>query len=101
MQTLHELLVEQKRLNQQITAMRKAQRDDALAEIWDLLTRHDIRIEDLPQSTKGVKAANASKKPVAAKYADSNGHTWSGRGLKPRWLTQALSEGKLLSDFTI
>jgi DNA-binding protein H-NS len=26
---------------------------------------------------------------------------WSGRGLKPRWLTIAMSEGKQLDDFLI
>src|SRR5262245_44767747 len=38
---------------------------------------------------------------VAPKYKGPLGETWSGRGMKPRWLTIALSEGKQLEDFLI
>ena len=38
---------------------------------------------------------------VAPKYEGPNGEKWSGRGLKPRWLTIALSEGRRLEDFLI
>ena len=39
---------------------------------------------------------------VAAKYRDpETGESWSGRGLKPKWLVQALEDGKTLDDFLI
>jgi DNA-binding protein H-NS len=38
---------------------------------------------------------------VAPKYQGPNGEKWSGRGLKPRWLTTAISKGKRLDDFLI
>jgi len=40
---------------------------------------------------------------VVAKYRDpATGQTWSGRGLRPRWLTTAVvEEGKALDDFLI
>jgi DNA-binding protein H-NS len=38
---------------------------------------------------------------VAAKYRGPNGETWSGRGLKPRWMTAAISDGKKAEDFLI
>jgi len=38
---------------------------------------------------------------VAPKYKGPHGEKWSGRGLKPRWLTIALSEGRRLEDFLI
>ena len=38
---------------------------------------------------------------VAPKYQGPHGEKWSGRGLKPRWLTAAMSEGKRLEDFLI
>jgi hypothetical protein len=38
----------------------------------------------------------------AAKYRDpETGQTWSGRGLKPRWLVAALDGGKTLADFAV
>jgi DNA-binding protein H-NS len=40
---------------------------------------------------------------VAPKYRNSENpsETWAGRGLKPRWLTSALKDGKKLEDFAI
>jgi DNA-binding protein H-NS len=35
------------------------------------------------------------------KYRDAAGNTWSGRGLRPRWLNNALAKGKALSDFAV
>ena len=46
------------------------------------------------------KSALAGKK-VAPKYRGPSGETWSGRGLKPRWLAAALKDGKKLEDFLI
>ncbi len=40
-------------------------------------------------------------KKVPAKYRGPKGVTWSGRGLKPRWLTAELKKGKKLEDFAI
>ena len=40
---------------------------------------------------------------VAPKYRnpDNPSETWAGRGLKPRWLSAAIKEGKKLEDFAI
>jgi DNA-binding protein H-NS len=40
---------------------------------------------------------------VAPKYRnpENPAETWAGRGLKPRWLAEALKSGKKLEDFSI
>lgn len=44
-----------------------------------------------------VKLANPP-----AQYRDpASGQTWTGRGLKPKWLAVALEQGKSLSDFQV
>ena len=48
--------------------------------------------------TSKVKAA---KKPVAAKYKDEAGNTWTGRGSQPRWLKTAVAAGKSLEQFLV
>jgi DNA-binding protein H-NS len=48
----------------------------------------------------GTRRSGTIRK-VAPKYRGPNGETWSGRGLKPRWLTAAMNEGKELQDFLI
>ena len=40
-------------------------------------------------------------KKVAPKYRGPGGETWTGRGLKPKWLAAALKDGKKLEDFLI
>ena len=38
-------------------------------------------------------------KPVAAKYRDAaSGQTWSGRGLKPKWLTAAIEDAERVQE---
>jgi DNA-binding protein H-NS len=41
------------------------------------------------------------RKKIAPKYRGPDGNTWTGRGMKPRWLTSALEEGKKLKDFLV
>ena len=52
----------------------------------------------------GAAAPEARKRRTAAvKYRnpkDSN-LTWTGRGRKPKWVTEALAAGKVLSDLAI
>ncbi len=68
---------------------------DALKNRLDKLSRiGGKRAEGRP------KHALAGKK-VAPKYRGPNGEMWSGRGLKPRWLVEALKGGKKAEDFLI
>jgi DNA-binding protein H-NS len=49
-------------------------------------------------------APNAVKRrPAAAKYGhpENSSLTWTGRGRKPKWVTEALAAGKTLSDLAI
>ncbi len=60
-----------------------------------------------PGRNKAVKAAKVVRKnskkraPVAAKYRDDEGNTWSGRGSQPRWLVAALASGKKLESMAV
>lgn len=38
---------------------------------------------------------------VAPKYRGPGGELWSGRGLKPRWLTAEMKKGRKLARFAI
>ncbi len=56
---------------------------------------------------KGVAKKGAAPKAAAAKktgvirFKDDAGHTWSGRGPKPKWLKDGLASGKSLESFTV
>lgn len=68
-------------------------------------------LEDVKKNGPGHSANPKPKKQAANKkpakepgylYRDKlTGDTWSGRGLKPRWLAEALAKGKSLSDFHV
>jgi DNA-binding protein H-NS len=38
---------------------------------------------------------------VAPKYRGPNGETWAGRGMRPRWMQEAMKGGKKPEDFLI
>jgi DNA-binding protein H-NS len=38
---------------------------------------------------------------VLPKYRSPSGDTWAGRGAKPRWLGDAIKDGKKIDDFLI
>ncbi len=40
-------------------------------------------------------------KKVPPKYRGPKGVTWSGRGLRPRWLVAELRKGRKLQDFAV
>jgi DNA-binding protein H-NS len=49
-----------------------------------------------------TKAALAAGAPKGCKYFNaSTGETWSGRGLMPKWLKVATSDGKPITDFEV
>jgi len=50
----------------------------------------------------GRRGGSALKgRKVPPKYRSRSGETWAGRGAKPRWLVDAIKEGKKLENFLI
>ena len=47
------------------------------------------------------KVRGDAGKSIAAKFRSPDGETWSGRGRMPKWLTQAVSEGKSKEEFAV
>jgi len=98
--TLGDLLAQKAALEKQIANFQREQRGDAISKVKALMTEYCLTL-----AANGRRAAAAPKKAptkVAAKYRNpATGDTWSGRGLKPKWLTAALAGGAALADFTI
>lgn len=52
--------------------------------------------------TKSLKPPTTKEKPkLPAKYRDSDGNSWTGRGSKPKWLTAALATGQSLEALAV
>ena len=103
MQALQELLNQQAALNRQITELRLAQRAQAVARIRAILAEHGMTMADVTAAPSAARKASANiGKKVAPKYRHpALGVTWTGRGLKPKWLSEELAAGKQLADFAL
>ncbi|MDE2082032.1 MAG: H-NS histone family protein [Burkholderiales bacterium] len=98
---LTDLLAQKAALEQQIIEMQREQRADAIAQVKSLMAEYGLTPADIGQSPRAA-APRPVKAKVAAKYRDpATGNTWSGRGLKPKWLSAALADGRQLSDFAV
>ena len=83
--------------------MQRQERTDAIAQVRTLMTQYGLSLADLAAKANGPKISGPrAGGKVAAKYRNpATGDTWSGRGLKPKWLQSALEGGRSLADFAI
>jgi DNA-binding protein H-NS len=104
MATLNELLAQKAALEKQIVDAQREEKAAAIAQIKGLMAQYGLTLADLgPRATAvAPRRANGGGAKVPPKYRDpATGATWSGRGLKPRWLEAALAAGRSISDFAI
>ena len=65
------------------------------------MAEYGLTAADLAGRAPAAPKAEGTRK-VAAKYRDpATDQTWTGRGLKPRWLTSALEAGRSLDEFLV
>jgi len=87
-----------KEIGNEIVTRREAEKQRVLDQIRELAASIGMTPEELlRRQTKGRAAQ------VEAKYRhpDDPSLTWSGRGKRPSWLTEALAAGKTLEDMAI
>lgn len=120
MARLQDLLAKKAQLDREIADTQRKEKSAAIEHVKTLMEQYGISADDLGRRKPGrpAKAAGPAPSPspsgggkrrskmagkkVPPKYRNkSTGDTWSGRGLKPRWLAEAISAGKKLSDFAI
>lgn len=99
--TISDLLAQKDALEKQIRDAQSAAKATAVSEVRKLMADHGLTVADLSASVKS-KAGMKTGSKVAAKYRDPvTGSTWTGRGLKPKWMVAAIEAGKSLNDFRI
>ncbi len=101
MPTLSELLAQKAALEKQIAETQREERAAAIAQVKTLMAQYGLTLADIGGSTRSTGAPRGGAK-VAPKYRDpATGATWSGRGLQPKWLREALAAGRTLADFAL
>jgi DNA-binding protein H-NS len=93
-------------LEREIAQARRDERAGAVAQVKALMAEHGLSLQDLsaraPRGSGGSKKGSLSGTKVAVKYRNAaTGDSWTGRGLKPKWLSAALASGKKLADFAV
>ncbi len=113
MSNYQELLAKREELSRQAAEierrLKEAQRAEKLkviAQVKELMAANGLSVADLELGGKragaGVGRSAIAGTKVAPKYRNSEtGETWTGRGLKPKWLQNAIAAGKNLEDFAI
>ncbi len=110
--TVDELLAAREELDRRIKLAVKLQRAPDLATCRKLVALHGFTARDLgivepvgvveALPVPSAARAESERRPVPAKYRNpETGDTWTGRGLKPKWVEAALAEGKSLDDLLI
>ena len=101
--TLADLLAQKAALEKQIVSFQREQRGTTISQIKTLMAEYGLSLADIgSKSTAVPAAAKKAASKVAAKYRNpATGDTWSGRGLKPKWLSAAIAGGATLADFAL
>jgi DNA-binding protein H-NS len=93
----HEELVQlQKDVKKALSTFEDRRRKEALIEMQEVARKHGLELADI---VKGGKKGSVS----APKYRhpENSALTWAGRGRQPRWIKEALEQGKSLDDMRI
>ncbi len=102
--SLNELLQQRAALEKQIAETQSAERAEAIAQVRALMSQYGLSLADLGSKSTAAprRRGSGSGAKVAAKYRNpQTNETWSGRGLKPKWLRAAIESGRSLGDFAI
>ena len=96
--SLKELKDLQSQVAKAISGYEDRRKREALAELEEKAKAMGFSLSELTGLTTGRK-----RSPSTAKYANpaNAADTWSGRGRKPRWFSEALAKGKKPEDLAI
>jgi DNA-binding protein H-NS len=111
--TLAQLKKEIANLTREAEKLQRKEIEGVVARIKEAIEAYGLTAADLGLggAKRGPKAAG--KKVAAApkrgrkkaagevKFRDESGNVWGGRGPRPKWLRDALTSGKQLSDFAV
>jgi DNA-binding protein H-NS len=114
MATYIELKQKIEELQKEADGLKAKERQGVIDRMKEAIAVYEITAQELGLGARGsasrgqstakkgpgrrVKASKKSPQPRAA-YADEKGNTWGGRGPRPKWLKDALANGRSLEQF--
>ncbi len=106
--TLAQIQKQIAQLQEQAKSIRQKEISGVVARIREAIAHYGLTAEDLglggavggrksrkPRKATATKARRgAAKVSGVVKYRDEAGNTWTGRGRRPKWFTDAIAAGK-------
>lgn len=100
--SLADLQAQIEKLQAQAQLLREQEKAGVVARIREAISAYGLSETDLFGTASIKRAATRRGKAAAtrsAAYADGAGNVWGGRGPRPRWLREALQQGRTLEEF--
>jgi len=90
-------------LQKQAEEIKAQEFNNAVVDIKAKMAAFGITLADLQDGKNRARKAPAAKSgnPAPIKYRGTNGETWTGRGLMPRWLSAQVAAGKTKESFAV
>lgn len=112
------LQAEIEKLQVEAEALRQSELEGVIARIREAIEFYGLTPQDLGFPARGAakavpvagkvrrrRGASAKRKVAGAqktpRFRDGQGNVWVGRGPRPKWLREALADGKTLEDFAV
>jgi DNA-binding protein H-NS len=77
-------------------------RDQVDKRLLECRAELEKQLAALTPKGKAIRISSSLKgRKVPPKYRSPSGETWAGRGVRPKWMVEALKSGKRLDDFLI
>ena len=100
LQAMHDQLAAQSaQVAAQIAAAKTEAKAGAIAQVKATMAQHGLTVADVCGTLSAVKRVGKPTGKVAVKFRNSAGDTWTGRGMKPVWMRDALAAGANIDDF--
>lgn len=108
MPTYVEIMAQIEALQKQAEEIRAAELADVIADIKQKMRDYDLTAADLgfgpaaPSSQAEHGKREDKRAAVKPKYRDpATGKTWTGRGVMPKWMKEAVEAGRSRDEFLI
>lgn len=97
--SLEELQALAQDIEAEIVSRREAERERVLHQMRELAASLGMTLEDVLRQERGKTGTGVV--PPKYRHPDNPSLTWTGRGKRPTWVTEALASGKTLEDLSI
>ena len=96
----HELAELIAKASRELEAKRQSKKRETIAQIKELAASIGVNVEIMEGERKPI-SRKGSVVPIKYRDPENPKNAWTGRGVKPRWLSALLSQGRSLEEFQV